>query len=339
MQLNFTTLFNINYTAKGLALHASLLKTCPDFHLYIFAFDDLSYNILTEKNLAHSTIIPLHDFENDELLAIKPTRSVAEYCWTCTPHTIKYCIEKYNLDHCTYLDADIYFHQNPGSLIDEMGDNSVLITPHNYHHRYDSSAISGIYCVQFITFKNNQQGLTVLNWWAQACLAWCYARYEDGKMGDQKYLDSWPYMFDGVYICNNTAAGLAPWNVLNYDIRVQDEAITISDKPLIFYHFHDLRYLSNNTWYVGGYDIPDHVIEYIYKPYIRTLLDIDKSIKTQYNNVDTLYKLDVNTLNDRSFKFKLGIYLIDLKQSFRQFISDLFFINRNKYYKKNYIKL
>lgn len=339
MQLNFTTLFNINYTAKGLALHASLLKTCSNFHLYIFAFDDLSYKILTEKKLEHSTIIALHNFESEALLAVKQGRSVAEYCWTCTPHTIKYCIEKFNLDHCTYLDADIYFYQNPGLLIDEMGDNSVLITPHNYHHKYDASAISGIYCVQFTTFKNNQQGLTVLNWWAQACLNWCYARYEDGKMGDQKYLDCWPYIFDGVYICHNTAAGLAPWNVLNYNIITQNQTITVTEKPLIFYHFHDLRYLSNNTWFIGGYDMPDNVIEHVYKPYIRTLLAIYESLKDKYNGVDTLYKLDVKSLNNLSFKFKLGIYIIDIKRSFGQFISDLFFIGRNKHYKKNYIKL
>src|SRR5476651_893359 len=262
MQLNFTTLFNINYLAKGMALHASLLKTCPQFYLYIFAFDDTSYKILTEQHLANTTIISLPELEDDALLAVKNSRSTAEYCWTCTPHTIKYCIENFNLDHCTYLDADTYFFSDPTPLITEMGGNSVLITPHNYHAKYDQSAVSGIYCVQFTTFKNNEQGLKALNWWAQACLKWCYARYEDGKMGDQKYLDSWPYMFEGVHICRNAGAGLAPWNVLNYKLKKKDNRVIVNSSPLIFYHFHDLKYLSDNSWYLGGYEMPADIIDH-----------------------------------------------------------------------------
>ena len=279
MHLNFTTLFNINYLAKGLALYNSLVNTCPNFHLYIFAFDDITYKILTEKQLANATIIWLNDFENEQLLAIKKDRSVAEYCWTCTPFTIKYCIENFNLDHCTYIDADTFFYKDPTVLINEMGENSVLITPHNYNINYDVSGVSGIYCVQFTTFKNSDDGLKVLNWWAQACLKWCYARYEDGKMGDQKYLDSWPYMFEGVHICRNTGAGLAPWNLLNYKLKSKNGQITINDNGLIFYHFHDLKYLSNNSWYLGGYEIQENVLENIYKPYLKMLLETDREIK------------------------------------------------------------
>ena len=208
--LNFCTLFNSNYYAKGIALHHSLLNTCDEFHLYIFAFDDATHRLLVDGKLEKTTIIPLNQLENIQLLEIKPSRTFAEYCWTCTPFTIKYCLEKFSLANCTYLDADLYFYKNPLSLIAGMGDNSVLITPHNYYRDYDQSATAGIYCVQFITFKNTVDGNRVLNWWTNACVKWCYAYYEDGKMGDQKYLDSWPYMFDQVYVCKNIYAGVAP---------------------------------------------------------------------------------------------------------------------------------
>jgi hypothetical protein len=336
--LNFCTLFNVNYMAKGLAMYNSLVERCSDFHLYIFAFDDAAYRVLTEKQLAHATIIPLADFENDELLSVKPTRSVAEYCWTSTPLTIKYCLDNYQLDHCTYLDADLYFYNDPRILVDEMGDNSVLITPHNYHPKYDVSATAGIYCVQFLTIKNTTEGLKVLNWWAQACINWCYACYEDGKMGDQKYLDSWPYMFNGVHICRNVGAGLAPWNLLNYQYSGADDTIKVDSQPLIFYHFHDLKYLSNGSWYLGGYDVPDFVSNFIYRPYIKTLLAINEQIQTKNSGLDTLYTIDIKSIKDFDLKFKVGTYVMDLKKSFRGFITDVFFINRKKHY-KNYIKL
>jgi hypothetical protein len=337
--LNFCTLFNTNYLAKGLALHQSLVDNCPSFHLYIFAFDDNSYHILTEKNLPHVSVIPLSDFENNDLLSVKDGRSVAEYCWTCTPLTIKHCIDKYQLNDCTYIDADTYFYNDPSVLITEMGNASVLITPHNYYPLYDQSAMSGIYCVQFITFKNTDDGMKVLDWWAQACLTWCYNRYEDGKMGDQKYLDSWPYMFKGVHICRNIGAGLAPWNLLNHPLSGQDKQLVVKDAPLIFYHFHDLQYLSTNTWYLGGYEVPEHALTEIYQPYIKNLLNIDKEIKTQHPNIDSLYTKAADNISALSKKYKLGIYVLDLKTSFKKFMTDLFFTGRRKHYKNNYIQI
>jgi len=337
--LNFCTLFNTNYLAKGLALHQSLVDTCPAFHLYIFAFDDNCYQILTNKDLPNATIIPLSDFENADLQHVKKNRSIAEYCWTCTPFTIKHCIDQYQLDSCTYIDADIYFYNDPSVLFKEMGNASVLITPHNYHPLYDQSAVAGIYCVQFITFKNTNDGMKVLNWWAQACLTWCYQRYEDGKMGDQKYLDSWPYIFNGVHICRNIGAGLAPWNLLNYHLSDSGKQLMVNDTPLIFYHFHDLQYLSNNTWYIGGYEVPEVSLTALYQPYIKTLLNIDNEIKKQHPVIDSLNTKVVNGINVLSTKYKLGIYILDLKASFKQFISALFFSGRRKHYKTNYIRI
>ncbi|GAB3927661.1 glycosyl transferase [Mucilaginibacter myungsuensis] len=311
-----------------MALHHSLLEVGADFHLYIVAFDDACFEALKEAGLAHTTVISLTELENNKLLAVKQGRSVAEYCWTCTPSTIRYCIDKFQLNACTYVDADLYFYKDPQLLIDEMDDNDVLITPHNYHPKYDQSALAGIYCVQFVPFKNTPNGNEVLNWWVNACLQWCYARHEDGKMGDQKYLDSWPYMFDGVYICNNKYAGLAPWNALNYA-----EEKDVRDKA-IFYHYHDLQYLSNGSWFLGGYDIPDHIVEQFYKPYISLLKDIAAGSSV----VNSLNIVDAEKFNLITTKYKLGIYKLELQAAFKKFIHALFFINRRRFYKNNFIK-
>jgi len=254
--LNFCILFNTNYLAKGLALHQSLINTCPAFNLYIFTFDDEAYQLLSNKKLLNATVIPLANVENDDLLEVKTERSIAEYCWTCKPFIVKYSIDNFDLDHCTYLDSDTFFYKNFNILFDEMGDASVLISPHNYLPRYDQSGTSGIYCGQLVTFKKTADGLNALVWWSKACLKWCYNRCEEGKMSDQKYFDSWPYMFKGVHICRNTGAGWAPWNADGH----KEEDI----EKLIFYHFHDLQYLNNDRWYLSGYDTPKFIVENIY---------------------------------------------------------------------------
>ncbi|MDP1993969.1 MAG: glycosyl transferase, partial [Ignavibacteria bacterium] len=129
---NFCTLFDTHYISRGLTLYYSLEKVCEDFHIYIFAFNDKCYSILKKLNLKRTTIITLKEFEDEELLKIKPTRSIGEYCWTSTSSTILYVLEKYNVESCTYLDADLFFYSSPKPIFDELGDNSILLTEHRY---------------------------------------------------------------------------------------------------------------------------------------------------------------------------------------------------------------
>ena len=111
----------------------SLRMYSGDFHIYVFTFDDLSCNILRDMNLKKVTAIPLGDFETEKLLAVKASRTKAEYCWTCTPWTIKHVFEKYKVQECTYVDADLMFYNNPAILLNEMkSDYSTLITEHRY---------------------------------------------------------------------------------------------------------------------------------------------------------------------------------------------------------------
>jgi len=275
---NFCTLFDSNYLTRGLAMYESLkIHSNDDFHLYIFAFDDRSYTLLKKLNLESVSVICLQEFEDEELLNIKRGRTAGEYCWTCTPSIIKYSIEKYNLESCTYLDADLYFFADPSILIDEMGDKSVLITEHRYTPQYDQSATSGIYCVQFMTFKNDINGMNVLNWWKAACLNWCYARFEDGKFGDQKYLDDWTERFEGVHVLQHLGGGVAPWNVQQY--KVNDPSFN-----LVFYHFHNFKFLDSNHVDFGHYLLSKKDIEVLYRPYVKHLEKIKKEMRF-YDNI------------------------------------------------------
>ncbi len=277
--LNFCTLFDANYITRGLTMYQSLEKVCGDFRLYVFAFDDRTYEFLTANKASwpRLEVISLYEFEDEKLLSIKSTRSAAEYCWTCTASTILYCIRQFELDHCTYIDADMYFYSDPKVLLDEMGNKSVLISEHRYTKAYDQSWYSGIYCVQFMVFKNTTQGMTVLNWWRERCIEWCYAKMEDGKFGDQKYLDDWTTRFEGVHVLQHPGGGVAPWNVQHYSI---DEHLNLSETTtgkiysLVFFHFHGLKFYSNHMVSFCGtlYELNQDAKEKIYFPYVKQLL-------------------------------------------------------------------
>ncbi|CAM4392787.1 hypothetical protein SAMN06265348_11567 [Pedobacter westerhofensis] len=318
--LNFCTLFNTTYLSRGLAMYNSLKQQCQDFHLYIFAFDSNSYELLSKMELEHATIISLFAFENPRLLAVKDERTAGEYCWTCASSTIKYCIEEYRLDHCTYVDADLLFFSDPAVLVEEMGGKSVLITEHRYTPAYDQTSTSGLYCVQFTTFKNTKEGMEVLNWWVDACIDWCFNRFEDNKFGDQKYLDDWTTRFACVHVLANLGGGVAPWNVQQYDFvgsskQTRGTELSSGQKfDLVFYHFHDFHYIEDKAYCLSNpqYKLDRNSVKYIYKPYAKALA-VAKAQIFKVNQETVTHELigdfkEINKVIGRSVLFFLRGY-------------------------------
>lgn len=271
---NFCTLFDSNYLPRALVMYRSLEDTGENFKLYAVCFDDLSYQILLKLNLPHMVAIPLDAFESPQLRVVKGQRTAGEYCWTCTPHVIRYVLDIYRLPEVTYLDADLCFYAMPSLLFAEFQESgaSVLITEHRYTPRYDQSLTSGIYCVQFMTFKSDERGMRVLQWWQDRCLEWCFARSEDGKFGDQKYLDDWTQRFTGIHVLQHIGGGVAPWNVQQYLFRRNASGnIEVNGVPLVFFHFHGYKYYSNGMHDLGNYQLNRTVIDLIYRPYVKEL--------------------------------------------------------------------
>lgn len=262
----------------------SLAEKDPSAKVFVFPFDKDCESSLRKLNLSFVQIVSLAEFETEDLLAVKKERSKGEYCWTCTPWIIRHCIEKFSLDHCTYIDADLYFYSNPQVLLDEAVNSSVLITEHRYTPEYDQSATSGIYCVQFVFFRNDSDGLKVLHWWADRCLEWCYSRFEDGKFGDQKYLDHWTTEFNRVHVLKHLGGGVAPWNVQQYElVAYAEQNIILEDKrskqkfSLVFYHFHDVKIRDGKLNYISDfYEISKAFYLSIYSQYTN---ELEKEIK------------------------------------------------------------
>ena len=286
---NFCTLFDSNYLSRALVMYHSLKKTGDEFELYAVCFDDMAYQILIRLELPNLIAIPLHEFESSELLGVKEQRTAGEYCWTCTPHVIRYALDTYKLPEVTYLDADLCFYDKPSLLLSELEEcgKSVLITEHRYTPRYDQSATSGIYCVQFMTFRADERGLKVLQWWQDRCIEWCYARYEDGKFGDQKYLDDWTQRFEGIHVLQHIGGGAAPWNVQRYAFEQNDRGgIEVDGAPLVFFHFHGYRHYRDGTHDLGNYWLGRSVIDLLYRPYAFALFKANMEITGVYPGFD-----------------------------------------------------
>lgn len=274
-------------------MYKSLLRVSDDFKLWILCFDELTYKLLTKMSLKNVELISLVEFEDEDLQRVKKDRSTVEYFWTCTPSLPLYILNRYpELSMITYIDADLYFYSDPSPIFKEFNTNSILLIEHRYAKDIENKTKNnGIYNVQFITFRNDEPGITALKWWRDRCIEWCYRRSEDGKMGDQKYLDDWTTRFCNVCVLKNKGAGLAPWNIIKYNIKKSENGIYVDEDKLIFYHFHFFKMFSDKLFNLSIYTLRNDHKWLIYKPYIKSIGETiyfvkryDKTFKKGYSS-------------------------------------------------------
>jgi hypothetical protein len=236
----FCTYFDRRFLPRALALFESLRQWCPEFRLWALCMDEASHAALRELALPGVEPISLAEFERNDpqLRRAKASRSPVEYYFTCTPSLPLYVLRQVpEVDLITYLDADLYFFADPRPLFEELGEASVGIIPHRFSRRVADHEKYGIYNVGWLSFRRDESGLACLRWWREQCLEWCYARLEEGRYADQKYLDRWPELFPNVRVLRHKGANLGPWNLANYKVTVHDGRPWVDEQPLLFYHF------------------------------------------------------------------------------------------------------
>ncbi|ETR66572.1 MAG: glycosyltransferase [Candidatus Magnetoglobus multicellularis str. Araruama] len=282
MKKYYCTYFDRNYLAKGLALIESLdiHESCP-YQLIVICLDTLTLNFFNFVNYKNVKAISLNEVEkNDtELKRAKSNRSLIEYYWTLTPTILLRLFEWYPwIKIITYLDADLFFYASPDPILHELGNNSVMLHEHRFSPEQQYLERNGKYNKGILCFKNDFNSLKVLNWWRNQCNKWCYHRLEDGKFGDQLYLNQFPIRFKGITVLQNIGAGVAPWNHIQYEFSEDNTGKKlVNKKPLIFYHFHSLEIVT-----------PEIIVPSKYFPTTPFTIDIIKICFEQY--AQQLYK-------------------------------------------------
>lgn len=286
----YITLLDSNYVAKSVAMYESLCKYHNNFNLYVFCFDDLSYEVI--KRLNYKSLIAVHssEFENKELLKCKSDKiKLYEYYWACKPYCILKVMRDTGADIVTYIDCDFMFFNSPEPIFKEIGNCDALIQPNNFSSEEIKQFIPvGYYCTCYESFRNNRNGKKILNWWHKKDMEWCYAIFEPGRFADQKYLDDWRTRFSNVREITNVGANVAPWNVQKYDISKVGKNVYVNDNPLIYYHYHSFKMnlLDYSVLITGDrenyYRIPRDAIEIIYPPYIKLLRNVITMLKKRY---------------------------------------------------------
>lgn len=284
---NFVTILDRSYLLKGLALYASIKRTCPDFRLWVLGLDEEVVRHFNSIDDLRVVALDVRQFETEALRKVRKARTVGEYSWTLTPFSYEFVFAlEPSLEILTYIDADVWLLADPAPILDLLrGDPAanIVVTPHGYAPEYDQSQVSGKYCVQFMPAR--RAALPILREWQKECLAWCFNRHEDGKFGDQMYLDSWTHKYgSAVRELEDMSLAQGPWNARLH--RPEDA---------IFYHFHGLtvweKRKSISLGLVGEYRIPRHHFVKIYSAYVAELkqsklvIGRDAIVRSKGNNL------------------------------------------------------
>ena len=282
-------------------MYDSLEDIGDDFTLYVIAFDDNCYEALCTLALPHMAVISYGEFEDDTLRKARNNRTKREFIWTCSGYSIRYIMKRFDLSDLTYIDSDLYFFESPRNTLQSFLDNNcdAAIIPHNYSKNPENTYTEkqcGKYCVEFNSFKNTPNGMAILDWWIDKCIESCPETPQNGKFGDQKYLDEFDKLFDGIYVYEDFGMGIAPWNVDDYVVSSQrassnaevamdtDEICDISIRnrhtgetgPIVFYHFHSIDVFPDGSSNIRVFIRPgqhdSNLVKSLYRPYIRKIL-------------------------------------------------------------------
>jgi hypothetical protein len=275
----YCTYFDHNYLSRAMLMIESLRRFDASSPIYVLTLSELCETILREMALPNVEVVPLVTLEEayPELAPLKKERKTIEYYFTLSPFLPHYLFAKTDADRITYIDGDLWFFSAPQPVMDRFGQASVAITPHRFSFEYRNHIIYGRFNVAWLTYRRCAEGLDCLNAYKAECTAWCYDRVEDGRFGDQKYLDAWPGRYPSLQVIEHKGFNLAIWNANGHIIRLRNGAVMVDDDPLVFYHFASTQLLPDGRVSVplppGGGRSRSVLIEHVIKPYERRLQD------------------------------------------------------------------
>jgi hypothetical protein len=290
--IHVVTLFAQNYISRGLAMLESVQKysTTP-LRITVLAMDVETQSYLEEAHIPNLNSISIEDFQDPDFRKLLESRPFRELCWTAAACLTNYVFKKDSeSEFIIYIDSDCYFFSDIACLSAEWNANSNIFV---HEHRYSAGrlqweATAGRFNVGVVGFRgNSKEAGACLAKWRQQVLDVCELNPELGLCGDQGYLNEWPTAYSGLQIMSSPGEGAAPWNIEDRVATKSSSVVCISDKKLIFYHFHALRMSYNSririviSQLAFGYIIPKSVKKFVYRPYLAHLHSVNKKLQKQ----------------------------------------------------------
>jgi hypothetical protein len=240
----YCTAIDVAFVPHWLALHRSMTRHGAAAGFLVCCWDDEAKTEIDSLGIPDVVAIPLAELEEADrgLAAVRGTRSFREYRSTAKPSLCRHALDADpGADVVVYLDVDLMFFGDPGDLVGELGDDSILLVPqrHPPSRRWQED-VFGRYQAGSVAFRRGPEADEALAWWRARCLEWCSHEPEPGRWADQRYLQDWPERFRGVRVSDHPGIGPAPWNAAAHRFDGDGARVLVDDRPLVFYHYSGL---------------------------------------------------------------------------------------------------
>ncbi len=293
---NFCTVCDFNFCDRVWALNHSLSKHSENYTLNVLCLDKKAKKAFDAKKQKNKNIRTycVEELKKQDPILDKSSRNPPSYealnvsggdnekatwlqfLWSLSSYFSWYCLENLECDDIMFIDADIFFFDDWTKLYENLEDVSVGIV----EHRCPYGPANGKYNVGIVYFKNNIDGYKCLTWWKNCLLFQDNEFYKThGMCGDQKYLELFEELFEGVVVLDKYIGHLAPWNYAYHNY--EDKKIVWQGKKqdLMYCHFSNFkpRYDDNDFEMAPRHGIrrPSHpYVERIYSEYFATLRGI-----------------------------------------------------------------
>lgn len=232
-----------NYFARAITLSDSVKKTHPDMPFYIFLSDEIEDkdNIIQRK-------IPVIEAKD---LGITKWRDMAFYYnlleLSCAikPFCFQYLFQNFKFEKIIYFDPDIYVYSSLNTIMDELNDKYMILTPHLTNMNLsgqgamleDSFLFVGAFNLGFIALRMCPKIEQFLVWWGERLVDRGFVDLHDALHVDQKWMDVIPGLLgEKVSISRDPGLNAAQWNMHERQLSCYDGKYFLNERPLVFFH-------------------------------------------------------------------------------------------------------
>jgi hypothetical protein len=276
--MNFCTKFDHRYLDRGLVLYQSIQLWAPESWFNVLALSEECADFLEKLGLPYVRVIRTDDLcrLDPRLAAAKADRNAASFVFTQTPFLVLAALNNVTEgEHMVYIDADTCFFSSPAGVVKSGGEYDVTLTRHNFAPHWQPMDLFGEFNTGWVGFRRTPAAQSCAEWWAERCLEWCHDRPENGKFGDQKYLEGLQSLGAKVHVLSELGVNCAPWNASGRSFTAVDGKTYVDGTDLVHFHFSLLEKI--NPFCVAPrlrQQLVRHtqgIKRYVYSPYSRFL--------------------------------------------------------------------
>lgn len=249
------TICSNNYLSEALTLGDSLKANgLAKNNFFIFLCDKKKIEINYEDLIFK--VIEITDAIVPGFTELTQRYQLVELNTSVKPSLFKYLFKSFNENIFAYLDPDLFFYKNIEIVVKELGDSSVLLTPHILNsvtldsHPSESVFLNyGLYNLGFLMLRKDYIANQILDWWEERTLKIGYDNPSKGLFVDQLWMNLTPIYFENVKISRHIGLNTAYWNLTERSISSKNDYYFLNEtEELVFFHFssfdHSMKELS-----------------------------------------------------------------------------------------------